>query len=181
MDESGPAAGAPSLLFVHGLAQGRGNWDEVLRGRLAERHHLVAIDLRGHGDSDKPEGDAPYVDGVHFAGDLAAVIQQLGLIRPVVVAWSYDGVVVGDYLRRHGDDALGGLFFVAAALKTGRPARALFGPGMMSLAARGGPYALPGGDSPVRGCAGVLRGSGAPTLELSQDSGLQERRMRGMG
>ncbi|MBZ4410949.1 alpha/beta hydrolase [Myxococcus sp. XM-1-1-1] len=134
VDESGPASGAPSILFVHGLAQGRGSWDEVLRGRLAERHRLVAIDLRGHGDSDKPEGDGPYVDGVHFAGDLEAVIQQLGLVRPVVVAWSYGGVVVGDYLRRHGDEALGGLFFVAASLKTGKPARALFGPGMMSNA-----------------------------------------------
>ncbi|WP_002639265.1 alpha/beta fold hydrolase [Myxococcus hansupus] len=134
VSESGPPSDAPSVLFVHGLAQSRQSWEGVLTGRLAQRHRLVAIDLRGHGDSDKPEGDTPYLEGSHFAGDLEAVIGQLGLVRPVVVAWSYGGVVVGDYLRQRGDAGLGGLFFVAAALKTGKPARALFGPGMMSNA-----------------------------------------------
>lgn len=134
VSETGPSSGAPSVLFVHGFAQSRQSWDEVLQGSLARGVRLVAVDLRGHGDSDKPEGDEPYVNGVHFAGDLQAVIQRLGLERPVVVAWSYGGVVVGDYLRHHGDAALGGLFFVAASLRTGRPARALFGPGMLSNA-----------------------------------------------
>ncbi|MCP3098676.1 alpha/beta hydrolase [Myxococcus sp. K15C18031901] len=134
VSESGPASGAPSVLFVHGFAQSRHSWEPVLTGPLSERHRLVAVDLRGHGDSDKPEGEAPYVDGARFAGDLEAVIQGLGLVRPVVVAWSYGGIVVGDYLRHRGDAALGGLFFVAASLQSGKPARALFGPGMMSNA-----------------------------------------------
>lgn len=134
VSETGPSSGAPSVLFVHGIAQSRHGWDAVLEGSLARSHRLVAIDLRGHGDSDKPEGDEPYVNGVHFADDLHAVIQKLGLERPVVVAWSYGGVVVGDYLRHQGDAALGGLFLVAATLKTGRPARALFGPGMLANA-----------------------------------------------
>lgn len=134
VSESGPSSGAPSVLFLHGIAQSRRSWDGILQGRLARNHRLVALDLRGHGDSDKPEGEAPYVDGTHFAGDLEAVIGQLRLERPVVVAWSYGGVVVGDYLRHRGDAGLGGLFFVAASVRTGRPARALFGPGMMSNA-----------------------------------------------
>ncbi|WP_426749682.1 alpha/beta fold hydrolase [Myxococcus sp. Y35] len=134
VSESGPLSGAPSVLFLHGIAQSRQSWSGILQGRLARSHRLVALDLRGHGDSDKPEGDAPYVDGVHFAGDVEAVIGQLGLERPVVVAWSYGGVVAGDYLRHRGDAELGGLFFVAASLKTGKPARALFGAGMMSNA-----------------------------------------------
>lgn len=134
VSETGPSSGAPSVLFLHGIAQSRHAWDTVLQGDLARSHRLVAVDLRGHGDSDKPEGDEPYVNGVHFAGDVEAVIQQLALERPVVVAWSYGGVVIGDYLRHRGEAALGGLFFVAASLKTGKPARALFGPGMMSNA-----------------------------------------------
>jgi len=133
VSESGPSTGAPSVLFIHGLAQSRHSWEDVLTGRLAQGHRLVAMDLRGHGDSDKPEGEGAY-DGGHFAGDVDAVIQRLGLVRPVVVAWSYGGVVVGDYLRRRGGSALGGLFFVAASLRTGKPARALFGPGMMANA-----------------------------------------------
>ncbi|QDF03196.1 alpha/beta hydrolase [Myxococcus xanthus] len=134
VSESGPSSGAPAVLFLHGIAQSRQSWHGVLDGRLVQDHRLVALDLRGHGDSDKPEGDAPYVDGAHFAGDLSAVIGQLGLQKPVVVAWSYGGVVAGDYLRHRGDSELGGLFFVAASVRTGKPARALFGPGMMSNA-----------------------------------------------
>ncbi|WP_163867187.1 alpha/beta fold hydrolase [Myxococcus eversor] len=134
VSDAGPVSGVPSVLFVHGFAQSRHCWDPVLEGGLARSFRLVALDLRGHGDSDKPEGDAPYVEGIHFADDLHAVIQGLGLERPVVVAWSYGGVLVGDYLRHRGDSALGGLFFVAASLKTGKPARALFGPGMLANA-----------------------------------------------
>ncbi|OJT26271.1 alpha/beta hydrolase [Archangium sp. Cb G35] len=134
VSETGPSSGVPSVLFVHGFAQSRQSWEAILQGRLARNHRLVAVDLRGHGDSDKPEGDEPYVNGVHFADDLQAVIEKLGLERPVVAAWSYGGVVAGDYLRHRGDAALGGLFFVAASLRTGRPARTLFGPGMLTNA-----------------------------------------------
>jgi pimeloyl-ACP methyl ester carboxylesterase len=51
-----------------------------------------------------------------------------------VVAWSYGGVAVGAYLRRHGSARLGGILLSAAAVQVGKAARALFGPAMMSNA-----------------------------------------------
>jgi pimeloyl-ACP methyl ester carboxylesterase len=131
VDESGAPHGTP-IVFLHGIAQSRRIWQSVLTGPLARDHRLVAIDLRGHGDSDRPEGDAAYAGGDRLGGDLEAVCAALDLDRPVIVAWSYGGVVVGEYLRAHGSSGLGAILFAAAALQVGKPARALFGPAMLS-------------------------------------------------
>ena len=82
---SGPLADPPFLL-VHGLASNARLWDGVA-ARLSEAgHEAVAVDLRGHGRSDKPDG--PY-DVPTVADDLAALIAELparppGRRRPVV-------------------------------------------------------------------------------------------------
>ena len=60
---------------------------------------IVTFDLRGHGLSEKPLGPEHYASGKLWADDLAAVIEQIGLERPTLVAWSYGGYVVADYLR----------------------------------------------------------------------------------
>lgn len=120
VEEWGPE-GAPELVFVHGIAQSRRSFEDVLVPGF--RH--VAFDLRGHGDSDKP--DAAYGPGV-LGEDLRAVLE--GRPRAVVVAWSYAGVVLGEYLRQGGRPA--GIVLVAAALKVGKPSRGLLGATMTS-------------------------------------------------
>jgi pimeloyl-ACP methyl ester carboxylesterase len=119
------------VVFLHGIAQSRAAFRPVLTGPLADDLHLVAVDLRGHGSSDKPVGDNRYAEGNRLGDDLHELLTHLGLVRPIVVAWSYGGVVVGEYLRLHGGDALGGVLLVAASVVMGRPARALFGPTML--------------------------------------------------
>jgi non-heme chloroperoxidase len=131
VDEAGPPHGTP-VVFLHGIAQSRRAFRSVLTGPLAAELRLVAIDLRGHGDSDRPEGDAAYAGGDRLGGDLHAVCAALSLSRPVLVAWSYGGVVVGEYLRSHGAEGLGAILFAAAAVKVGKPAKALFGPAMLT-------------------------------------------------
>lgn len=51
-EENGPAD-SPPLVLLHALGEGRGDWAEVV-GRFAERFRVIAVDLRGHGDSDRP-------------------------------------------------------------------------------------------------------------------------------
>jgi pimeloyl-ACP methyl ester carboxylesterase len=92
---------------------------------LTARFRMVAYDMRGHGGSDKPLEGERYSDDRLWADDLAAVIAATGLRRPVVVAWSYGGRVVSDYLRFHGQDRLGGVNYVAAVTKSDR---AFWGP-----------------------------------------------------
>lgn len=47
-----------------------------------------------------------------------AVITQLGLIKQIVVAWSYSGRMLGDYLNQFGSANLAGVISVSATLKT---------------------------------------------------------------
>jgi pimeloyl-ACP methyl ester carboxylesterase len=84
---------------------------------LANDYRLVAMDLRGHGDSDKPrEG---YSESILWADDLHAVIRELNLEQPVLCGWSYGPLVILDYIRQYGEDAIGGTSFVAGVTKLG--------------------------------------------------------------
>jgi pimeloyl-ACP methyl ester carboxylesterase len=110
----GNPAGQP-ILFVHGYAQAALCWGRQLQDpALAQEFRLVGLDLRGHGMSDKPAGDAHYKPSQPWADDIKAVIDTLGLVRPVLVGWSYGGRVLGDYLTVHGHRALGAMNWVAA-------------------------------------------------------------------
>jgi len=122
---AGPADGRP-ILFLHGFAQSALSWKPTIAGPMAEEFRLLALDLRGHGGSDRPEH--AYADGGVWAEDVAATIGQMGLNRPVLVGWSYGGTVIGDYLARYGGDRLSGIALVGACPKMGPSARPFIGP-----------------------------------------------------
>ena len=65
---------------------------------------------------------------------MAAVIEQTGLERPVVVAWSYGGYIVTDFLRAYGDAAIGGINLVGAATILRPPTFDHLGPGLLENA-----------------------------------------------
>ena len=129
--EWGRPAGPPVLL-IHGWSQSHLCWARQYESALAEEFRLVAYDLRGHGMSEAPAGPEHYTDGRLWADDLAAVIDQLGLDRPVLVGWSYGGFIICDYVRAHGQDRIAGVDFVAAATSLGEAAfGTLIGPGFL--------------------------------------------------
>ena len=86
-------------------------------GPLADEFRLVTFDLRGHGGSEKPLGPHYYREAERWAGEVEAVIRETGLEQPVLVAWSYAGRIVLDYLQCRGAGALGGVVFVGATSK----------------------------------------------------------------
>ena len=94
---SGDATAAPVVL-VHGLASNLRLWDGVAEHLHAAGHTVVAIDQRGHGRSDAP--DAGY-DLETAVADLLALIETLGLERPLVVGQSWGGTVVLELGWRH--------------------------------------------------------------------------------
>ena len=116
VSEGGNSDG-PSLLFIHGFSQCRLSWAAQFGSDLAADFRLVAMDCRGHGRSGKPR-DA-YGDSELWAADVHAVITELELVRPVVTGWSYGGLVLCDYLRAHGEAALGGVHLVGAISRIG--------------------------------------------------------------
>jgi non-heme chloroperoxidase len=109
--------GAPrkaELLLLHGFSQAHGAWLHQVTSPLAAEYRLVTYDLRGHGDSDKPTAAHFYREPERWAGEVNAVIDQSGLQRPILVAWSYAGRVALDYLSVLGDAGIGGLVMAGA-------------------------------------------------------------------
>ena len=121
----------PALLFIHGWSQSDLCWMNQVRGDLAETFRIVTFDLRGHGLSEKPAGPEHYAEGQLWADDVASVIDQTGLDQPILVAWSYGGYIVADYLRAYGDNRIGGINLVGAALILRPPAFDHIGPGLL--------------------------------------------------
>lgn len=116
--EAGRADG-PEILFIHGVFQCHLAWRAQLAdAALESEFRMVAFDLRGHGNSDKPVEKARYSNDRCWADDIAAVIAEARLKRPVLVGWSYGGRVITDYLRHRGQGNVAGLNFVAAVTRT---------------------------------------------------------------
>ena len=102
------AGGGPSVVFLHGGCLTAHTWDGVCDA-LRDEIHCLALDQRGHGDSEwPPTGD--YATEA-FAADLEALIAHLGLVAPVLVGQSLGGINAVAYAARHGD-ALSGLVLV---------------------------------------------------------------------
>ena len=134
-EEAGNPKGRP-ILFLHGATASRLVWDPQMSSTLANDFRLVAIDLRGHGESDKPEGG--YDDARLWADDVRAVIETLKLDGPVLVGHSYGALVICDYLRAYGDGEIAGFQFVGALTKLGSDAAyAVFSDDMKSKVAPG--------------------------------------------
>jgi pimeloyl-ACP methyl ester carboxylesterase len=132
--EYGNPAGTPVLL-IHGWSQSHLSWSKQYESVLQDNARIVALDLRGHGMSDAPPQSDHYADGDKWADDIAAVIDQLDLDRPILVGWSYGGYVISDYLRKNGQEKISGVNFVGAAVVLGPKAfGTLIGPGFLENA-----------------------------------------------
>ena len=78
-----------AVVLVHGLASTHHIWD-LVAPLLARDFAVIALDQRGHGESDKPSGG---YDFETVAGDLDGFLTELGIRRPVLVGHSWGGNV----------------------------------------------------------------------------------------
>ena len=132
--EYGKSTGIP-ILLIHGWSSSHLCWSKQYESALKDDARIVALDLRGHGMSDAPTQADQYTDGDKWADDIAAVIDELALDRPILVGWSYGGYIISDYVRRKGQGKIAGINFVAAAVVLGPKAfGALLGPGFLENA-----------------------------------------------
>jgi pimeloyl-ACP methyl ester carboxylesterase len=90
-------SGEPALVFVHGWTCDHANWRNQVP-YFAERHRVVALDQRGHGESDKPDQDYRIAG---FVDDLAWLIGKLSLDRPVIIGHSMGGGIALGLARKH--------------------------------------------------------------------------------
>jgi pimeloyl-ACP methyl ester carboxylesterase len=102
--------GVPMLL-LHGFSNEAHIWDDFAP-TVAPYYRVLAMDLRGHGDSDwHPEAAYDYEDHV---GDIEAIISNLGFERLVIVAHSLGGRAAMLFGGRH-PEKLAGLVIVDSA------------------------------------------------------------------
>lgn len=93
----GPA-GAPAIVLLHGGGQSAHTWDACCL-LLARRYRCLALDQRGHGDSDWA-ADGSYGFDDH-ARDVDGFIHALRLHAPLLVGMSMGGINATAYATRH--------------------------------------------------------------------------------
>ncbi|MFI5529942.1 alpha/beta fold hydrolase [Kitasatospora sp. NPDC051853] len=84
-DRPGPPG--RDVLLLHGLAGHAGEWDRVAAA-LGRERRVVAFDQRGHGRSSRRPAE---VSRAAYVADVVAVVDQLGLRRPLLVGQSLGG------------------------------------------------------------------------------------------
>lgn len=97
-----------TLVLVHGLLMNRHMYDHLAPEMAARGFRVITVDLLGHGASDRPT-DMRYYSMTAFASQLAAVIEQLELGRPVVGGTSL-GANVGLEMATRDPERAGALF-----------------------------------------------------------------------
>jgi len=100
--------GAPQILLLHGGNQSSHSWDLVSL-HLADRYHVLALDQRGHGDSEWSR-ELDYSIAA-MVGDAEAFIAAQGMDRPIVCGHSMGGRV-SLTLALHHPDVLSALIIV---------------------------------------------------------------------
>lgn len=100
----GTASAPAPLLLVHGLASNAQLWNQVAVGLASRGHPVAAIDLRGHGRSDKPEAGYDFetiVEDLRVTLDALTEIDGAHWRRPVLVGQSLGGNLVLEFAARH--------------------------------------------------------------------------------
>lgn len=87
-----------TVVLLHGLASNARIW-ELVAPLLAEQGFaVIAPDLRGHGLTDKPEGDYGFAA---LRQDLLEFLKNMHIDRPILAGHSWGGMITEDYAAHH--------------------------------------------------------------------------------
>ncbi len=93
------AGTGPAVLLIHGWTLNRTVWERQVLA-LRDRHTVITVDLRGHGESSHPR--TGYTVAA-MAGDLEHLVRALGVPHIAVVGWSMGGIVALELAQRLSD------------------------------------------------------------------------------
>ncbi|MGW0248668.1 bifunctional 3-oxoadipate enol-lactonase/4-carboxymuconolactone decarboxylase PcaDC [Nocardia goodfellowii] len=113
---AGPGSGAPTVVLLGSLGSNRGMWEPQV-GALSAVFEVVAVDLRGHGESFAPPG--PYTIE-ELAGDVLALIDRLDRRAVHLVGLSLGGAIA-QWIAAHAPDRVLSLTLLCTAAKFGAP------------------------------------------------------------
>ena len=89
---------ATPLILLHHVSSHAHTWNHFA-GRMSPDYRVLALDMRGHGDS-QWAGEGNYTTE-HYASDVAALVEHLGLARVIVLGGSLGGRVALVYAAQH--------------------------------------------------------------------------------
>lgn len=96
------------LVFIPGWTMPAWIWEKQI-DQFSKKYHVVAVDPRSQGESDKPlNGHLPEVR----ARDYKELVDQLSLKQPVLIGWSMGVGELMKYVEKYGTDNIGGLVLV---------------------------------------------------------------------
>ena len=111
--------GAPVVL-VHGQLSDSQIWIQVgLVARLASDHRIIALDLRGHGESDGPRDPTAYAG--QLTQDIVRLLDHLGIQRAHIVGYSLGGALVAKLLTEHPERFLTATIGASGGHRLSRP------------------------------------------------------------
>jgi pimeloyl-ACP methyl ester carboxylesterase len=85
-----------TVILIHGFLDSSWGWQALVNAGLGERFHVVAPDMRGHGDSDRV-GAGGYYHFVDYVADLHSVVQRFARRRLSLVGHSMGGTIASLY------------------------------------------------------------------------------------
>ena len=113
--EAGKPGAQPTLVFIPGWSTGADIWRQQI-DRFVPTYRVIAFDPRSQGESTKTtNGNTPEMR----ARDLHALLERLGVQRPLLIGWSQGVQDVAAYIERYGSKDLAGIVLVDAAISDG--------------------------------------------------------------
>jgi pimeloyl-ACP methyl ester carboxylesterase len=98
-----------TIVLVHGWTMNAEYWWQKNEASLAESHHVVTVDLRGHGSSGKTDEGHTLRQ---YARDVRHVVDSLALADVTLVGWSMGAATAMSYVDQFGSDRLRSLALV---------------------------------------------------------------------
>jgi pimeloyl-ACP methyl ester carboxylesterase len=90
------AARDQTVLLLHGFLENAWAWEETVEAGLARGRHVVSVDLRGHGDSDRVGSGGSY-HLADYVADLEELVPLVARKSLAIVGHSLGGVIAGFY------------------------------------------------------------------------------------
>jgi pimeloyl-ACP methyl ester carboxylesterase len=114
------------VVLIHGWLSSAGiNWTlPGISGLLSKDHQVIALDVRGHGLSDKPLKDEDY--GPELVEDVVRLLDHLKIKKAHIVGYSMGGIIAANFIAKHPDRVLSGTLGGMGWLKEGDVAQAAF-------------------------------------------------------
>jgi pimeloyl-ACP methyl ester carboxylesterase len=95
----------PTVVLIHGFGESLEIWERAGIVRALSPHfRVVALDMRGHGSSDKPHDPSSY--GAELSGDVLRLLRNLGVAKAHIVGYSMGALVALDFGVLHQPYAL---------------------------------------------------------------------------